>query len=137
MRSNFARFLLYGGILVAIPKLIRVIVPWMRDDPDVFGLGAFTWPVYFLAIFLKAIFAFNVHRFVLFGQRKFSFALNRTFWLFFTRRPGHPIDLFDSRRPSRELYVCGTDHWMASVSRSIATSAAHVVLLTAFEPDRW
>lgn len=33
---------------------------------------------------MKALFAYNVHRYVLSGQRQFSFALNKIFWLFFT-----------------------------------------------------
>ncbi len=82
-RSNFKIFFIFGGILILAPKLIRILLLWSQDDPELFGLGALEWPVYFVGVILNAIFAYNVHRFVLCGQRTFSFALGKTFWLFF------------------------------------------------------
>jgi len=82
-RSNFKMFLLYGGGLVVVFKLIGVIQRQIGIYGTPLLYDLINWPIYFFGVFLKAIFAYNVHRFVLLRQRKISFALDQTFWLFF------------------------------------------------------
>lgn len=82
-RPNFATFLLYGGGLILVLALTSTGLRWFEYDHESLGLDVFALAIVFLAIFVEAQFAYNVHRFVLSGQRGFSLTLNRTFWVFF------------------------------------------------------
>lgn len=83
MRLNFRTFLVYGGGLIAVSKTVKIIVSWVQYDVEVPVFAALGWLPYFLTVFVKALLAYNVHRYILFGQRQFSFALSKNFWLFF------------------------------------------------------